>query len=120
MRVASRFLAAVILAALVSSCSASSTTLYRWGDYEDLVYDMYVRPGKADPGTQIERLSADIARTEAAGQKVPPGVHAHLGYLYYGQGQLDSAAAEFTEEKILFPESAAFVDGILTRMANQP
>jgi hypothetical protein len=111
--------AALLLALFASACSGSSRSLYRWGEYEQLVYDMYVRPGKADPTTQIAELTADVERTRASGQHVPPGVHAHLGFLYYGQGQLDAAAAEFTTEKTLFPESAVFVDGILTRMRRQ-
>jgi len=106
------------LAVLLSAC-AQPSTLYRWGEYESLVYDMYVRPGKADPTTQIAKLSGDIERTNAEGQHVPPGVHAHLGYLYYGQGQLDAAYEQFTIEKTLFPESAVFIDGVLTRMKTQ-
>jgi hypothetical protein len=111
-------LLAIALAALISAC-AQPTSLYRWGEYESLVYDMYMRPGKADPTTQIAKLNEDIERTNAQGQHVPPGVHAHLGYLYYGQGQLDAAYAQFTIEKQLFPESAAFIDGVLTRMKKQ-
>lgn len=111
---------ALALAGAASACGGSSQNLYRWGDYESLVYDMYVRPGKADPTTQITRLSADIERTRASGARVPPGVHAHLGFLYYGQGQVDAAAAEFATEKSLFPESTVFVDGILARMKRQP
>jgi len=112
-------LSAVALALIMSGCSGQSSALYRWGDYESVLYDMYIRPGKADPTTQIARLTEDITRTQGAGQRVPPGVHAHLGYLYYGQGQLDAAYEEFTTEKSLFPESAHFVDGILARMKKQ-
>lgn len=109
-------LAALTLSLLTIGCGAQSSALYRWGDYESVLYDMYIRPGKADPTTQIARLSEDITRTQAGGQHVPPGVHAHLGYLYYSQGQLDAAYEEFTTEKSLFPESARFIDGILARM----
>jgi hypothetical protein len=111
-------LAASVLAALSSAC-AQPTSLYRWGEYESLVYDMYMRPGKADPTTQIAKLSEDIERTNAEGQHVPPGVHAHLGYLYYGQGQRDAAYEQFTIEKTLFPESTVFIDGVLARMKKQ-
>jgi hypothetical protein len=111
-------LLAIALAALASAC-AQTTSLYRWGEYESLVYDMYMRPGKADPTTQIAKLSEDIERTNAEGLHVPPGVHAHLGYLYYGQGQLDAAYEQFTIEKTLFPESATFIDGVLARMKKQ-
>jgi hypothetical protein len=110
---------AVALALLTSACGAQSSALYRWGDYEGVLYDMYVQPGKADPTAQISRLTEDVTRTQAAGQRVPPGVHAHLGYLYYGQGQLDAAYEQFATEKALFPESGHFVDGILARMKKQ-
>jgi len=100
---------------LVAGC-AESAPRYRWGDYESVLYDMYIRPGKADPATQIARLTEDITRTQAEGQIVPPGVHAHLGYLYYGQGQLDAAYEQFVAEKTLFPESTHFIDGVLARM----
>jgi hypothetical protein len=111
-------LLAIAFAALASAC-AQPTSLYSWGQYESLVYDMYMRPGKSDPTTQIAKLNEDIERTNAEGQHVPPGVHAHLGYLYYGQGQLDAAYEQFTIEKKLFPESATFIDGVLTRMKKQ-
>jgi hypothetical protein len=111
-------LAATSLAVLISAC-AQPTPLYRWGEYEPLVYDMYMRPGKADPATQIAKLNEDIERTNAEGLHVAPGVHAHLGYLYYGQGQLDAAYEQFTLEKTLFPESTVFIDGVLGRMKKQ-
>jgi len=113
-----RILFVVALAALVAGCTQSAAS-YRWGDYESLLYDMYIKPGKADATTQIARLTEDITRTQAAGQRVPPGVHAHLGYLYYGQGQLDAAYEQFVTEKSLFPESTHFVDVILARMKKQ-
>jgi len=110
---------ALALALLTAACGAQSSALYRWGDYENVLYDAYVRPGKADPTAQLSRLTEDVTRTQAAGQRVPPGVHAHLGYLYYGQGQLDAAYEQFATEKALFPESGHFVDGILARMTKQ-
>jgi hypothetical protein len=110
---------ALALAILTSACGTQSSALYRWGDYEGVLYDLYIRPGKADPMAQISRLTEDVTRTQAAGQRVPPGVHAHLGYLHYSQGQLDAAYEQFATEKALFPESGHFVDGILVRMTKQ-
>jgi hypothetical protein len=111
-------LAVATLAVLTAACG-KPVALYQWQNYEPLVYDMYMRPGKADPITQIAKLNEDIERANAEGKHVPPGVHAHLGYLYYGQGQLDAAYAEFSLEKTLFPESTVFIDGVLERMKKQ-
>ena len=101
---------------ILSACAQSKPPLYRWGAYENLLYDMYARPGKAEPGVQIARLTEDIERTHAEGKRVPPGVHAHLGYMYYTQGNETAALEEFATERELFPESATFIDGMESRL----
>jgi hypothetical protein len=108
-----------LTAGLLSGCAHQKPPLYHWGEYENLVYDMYVNPGKADPGTQIVELSEDIQQASALGQRVPPGVHAHLGYMYYIQGNPDEARHEFLIERELFPESKVFIDGMLQRLQNE-
>ncbi len=112
-----RVLAAGALLAL-AGCTQSQL-MYRWGNYESVVYDTYFSPGEADPGTQIAKLTENVERTLAEGKLVPPGVHAHLGYLHYSQGRVDVAREEFLIEKELFPESTAFIDGVLRRMDAQ-
>lgn len=112
-RAAARFVA-LALAALAAGCGPGP--LYHWGHYEALVYEMYAHPGKAEPAEQIEVLSTDITRAAAAGRSVPPGVHAHLGYMYLQQGNAMAARAQFETEKRLFPESAAFMDRLLAGM----
>jgi hypothetical protein len=47
---------------------------------------------------------------------VPPGYHAHLGYLYYQSGKADQALQSFETEKQLFPESTRFMDLLISRM----
>jgi len=64
----------------------------------------------------MNELSEDMARTEAEGAQVPPGARAHLAYLYALQGNLSQATALFEAEKAAFPESAVFVDGMISRM----
>jgi hypothetical protein len=104
------------IAALLALSACLKPPIYAWGRYEDLVYQMYMKPGEADPVTQTAKLTEDIQKANAAGKPVPPGVHAHLAYLYYQQGDGGAAKQEFLIEKTLFPESAAFIDGMLQRM----
>lgn len=113
-----RIAALALLAALVFSTGCTQNApLYSWGSYEQLIYDIYAEPGSVDSVTQVAKLSADISRADGEGTRIPPGVHAHLGYLYYGQGQVDMAVEQFVIEKQLYPESTVFIDGILARMA---
>ena len=100
---------------VLSGC-ATSKPMYYWGEYEDLVYSMYVEPGEADPGTQVIKLTEDIQKAHDSGLNVPPGVHAHLGYMQYLQGNTSLGLHEFEVEKELYPESAIFIDGLLERL----
>ena len=97
------------LLTLLTAC-ASRPTIYSWGQYEDLVYKMYAEPGKAPPEMEIERMEQDFQKARAENKPVPPGFHAHLGYLYYQVGKLEAAREEFATEKAQFPESAVFMD----------
>ncbi|MCU0770467.1 MAG: DUF4810 domain-containing protein [Verrucomicrobia bacterium] len=102
------------VAALLAGCTAPS--LYSWGHYEEVIYTSYRAPDKAPPERQIEVLEADFQKAQAHGKAVPPGFHAHLGYLYYETGHLDAARHEFETEKALFPESTVFMDRLLINL----
>ena len=102
------------LGLLLTGCSTPS--LYTWGHYEDLVYVSYAAPGKAPPEMQIEKLEQDYQKARAANRRMHPGFHAHLGYLYFQTGKLDQARQEFETEKAEFPESAVFMDRLLSNL----
>ncbi len=105
---------ALIIAAATSACA--TPTLYKWGRYEDSIFDMYLEPGSVPVTDEIARLEADIEKTVSSGAFVPPGVHAHLGYLYVSEGDYATAMVHFQSEKKKFPESAHFIDGLIERM----
>lgn len=107
---------ALALVALMSGCVQQKPPLYRWGDYQTLIYQQYMQPGKAEPGIQADKLNADIQRTQAEGKRVPPGEHAQLGYVEYQLGNADQAAAQFNIERQLYPESSVFMTTILKRL----
>ena len=106
----------LLVSCLILTGCATSESLYFWGDYEDLVYQMYIEPGAADPATQTQKLKEDISKASAEGKPVPPGMHAHLGYMYFLQSDTHAAVREFETEKKLFPDSAKFVDGLMGRL----
>ena len=99
---------------LFTGCQSPDT--YYWGHYEDLVYVMYAKPDKVPPEKQAEVMEADLQKAIAANKPVPPGFHAHLGYVYFELGKLDLAQREFVSEKKQFPESTVFMD---RRLANR-
>ena len=64
---------------------------------------------------QVEKLEEDYQKARATNKRMPPGWHAHLGYLYFHLGKLDQAKQEFVTEKAEFPESAIFIDRFLAK-----
>ena len=114
-----KFCAGLCFFIMLAACVAPDPPLYRWGDYENVIYTGYKNPGSSDPVTDADIIAADMERTESEGMQVPPGVRVHLGYLYFQQGRNDEARALFEMERELFPESEVFVNGLLARMDAQ-
>ena len=105
---------ALVLLAFLGGCAPQ--TLYYWGHYEPAVYATYAAPGKVPPERQIELLEQDYQKARAENKPVPPGFHAHLGYLYFQIGRADQARQAFLTEKANFPESAVLMDRLLARL----
>lgn len=105
-----------LLPFLCTGCAiGGSKSLYQWGSYEDQVYAMYAEPGKVSPQEQILTLEADADKARASNRALPPGMHAHLGYLYFQSGKPDRAVAEFETESRLFPESRPYMERLIAR-----
>jgi hypothetical protein len=103
-------------ALLVLAGCAAPQGLYQWGRYESQIYAMYSDPGKVPLEEQIAALEADYQKARSRNQAVPPGWHAHLGYLYFGVGKADQAWQSFETEKALFPESAVYMNRIMAKI----
>ncbi len=105
----------LLLCIFLAAGCATKKEIYYWGEYEKLIHDAYIKPGSADPATQIEKLKADIQKSEAKGKRVAPGIYAHLGYLYALEGKDSQSKAAFNQEQTLYPESKVFIEGMLNR-----
>jgi len=110
-------LLSLILAALLLTACVDRPTTYEWGSYEDVIYASYLAKTDVPPEKQIEILEKDYQVGKSEGKRMPPGWHAHLGFLYYQIGRLDQARQELLTEKAEFPESAVFVDRLLTNLS---
>ena len=102
------------LGVLLVGCA--TPTLYSWGHYEELVYESYASPGKISPQMQVEKLEEDYQKARAENKRVPPGFHAHLGYMYFQLGKFDQAQQQLETERAEFPESAVFVRRLLDNL----
>jgi hypothetical protein len=105
----------VIACSILSGCATGPQDQYYWGQYESLINDMYVNAGQATPVVQIEKITQDIQQAENQGKPVPPGVYAHLGFMYSLEGNVGAATEAFNEEKSLYKDSQILIDGMLER-----
>ncbi len=115
MRKAKTLFPVLMLAAALAGCAAQPL-IYQWGSYEEQVYAMYSDPGKISLEEQLQYLEQDYQKARSANRPVPPGYHAHVGYLYFQLGKADQALQSFETEKALFPESAVYMDRLIARI----
>lgn len=101
---------------MLTACVTPPKMQYAWGNYEQLLYTTYSTPGTGDAQSQVDTLEKDFQEARASNQRLPPGWHAHLGYLYFQLGKADQARQEFLTEKAEFPESAVFMDRLIARI----
>jgi hypothetical protein len=97
---------------LLGACAPVSPPLYYWGNYQPALYQHH-QNGVTNYDSQISAMEAIVARAQAQGQSVPPGLHAHLGMLYFNTGREPEAREQFALEKQLFPELGHFVDYVM-------
>ncbi|MEI7703470.1 MAG: DUF4810 domain-containing protein [Deltaproteobacteria bacterium] len=112
----SRF-AILALAAATAAC-ATSTTGYRWGNYDEALYAHYKNP--QDQKAYLAALKAVIQETDRAGTKIPPGIYAEYGFALYESGSTADAITYFQREANAWPESKPFMEKMIANAQRQP
>ncbi|QXI47782.1 MULTISPECIES: DUF4810 domain-containing protein [Pseudomonas] len=95
---------------LLAGCNAPKP-LYQWESYQPQVYGYLKGDSKEEQVTALER---DLEKIKAKNGAVPPGYHAQLGLLYSSLGKDDQMIQQFRTEKALFPESATYMDFLMS------
>ncbi len=109
-----RLLRVIVLVVGVSVLPGCARSIYEWGSYEGSIYDLYT--DEFNLQRNIDILTREVEKTRDTGGVIPPGKLAHLGYLHSLAGNVDAAVQSFEAEKAAFPESAKFVDFLITRV----
>lgn len=101
----------VLGTALLSGCKTTEPNYY-YGSYSDAVYS-YFSNNEVTLPQQISILEEIIAQAQGKDKPIAPGIHAHLGMLYFESGNAEQGLAQFEQEKLLFPESTTFIDFLI-------
>ncbi len=111
MRVAGVLALVAAIAGALASCDTPDH--YAWGGYQDSLEASFLTPD-ADLQAEIHALADQLEQTQSTGKRVPPGLRAHLAMLNAKAGDRAAARALLQQEAIAFPESAVFVQTLLT------
>ncbi|MBN2896385.1 MAG: DUF4810 domain-containing protein [Campylobacterales bacterium] len=112
-----RLLVFLPLLLLLFGCSEGPKPLYHYEDYSARYYDFKKNPSPQSAEELMKTLQRIIDRApQSASMRVPPGIHAHLGYMYLQQGALASAKAQFLQEKAIYPEATQFMDRLIAQI----
>lgn len=101
----------MVLVLLTTGCQTTNSQYYH-GDYNKAVYSYF----KGDDVTvlqQVDMLTQVIQQAETSNKSVAPGIHAHLGMLYFELGDGASGLRHLELEKQLFPESSHYIDFLI-------
>lgn len=98
---------------LVSACTTVSGAGYYWGGYAKTSYLIVNEPSEQSYKMHIEELSRIIEKSEEESLKVPPGIHAELGFMFLKLGENESADTHFNLEKEIYPESTTFLERLM-------
>jgi hypothetical protein len=101
---------------VLGACAApAAPPLYFWESFADLQYSALQRDGKSPEG-QLQIMEAELDKARSLHASLPPGYRAHMGMLYLQAGNTQKARAAWQDEKTAFPESAAYMDRLTSRL----
>lgn len=104
----------LLAATVLAGCATEPKTIYSWDNYQPTLYQYY-QQDKTSPEEQITALNLALEKAKAKNKPVPPGLHAQLGLLYANTGRGSEARQQFETEKAQFPESAPYMDFLLSK-----
>jgi hypothetical protein len=110
----------IVLAVFLSACVPKQ--MYYWGNYSQSLYDAKKNPTEQSILTHQQSLENIIQESQKNNLRVPPGVYAELGYVYFRQNKKVLAIQNFNMERQLYPESALLMDRLVNaaNLADKP
>ena len=97
----------ISLSFLFFGCAAPK--MYYWGDYSKSIYAYRKNPTEENLQKHKRVLEVIVERSQQDNLRVPPGVYAELGYIYFRENKKPEALKFFEFEEKLYPESRIFM-----------
>lgn len=95
----------------LGGCATTVTEAgYYWGDYSKSLYKYTKAPSDQTLAEHTVELERIIEESRKRDLRVPPGIHAELGYIKARSGNAALATAHYESEMQLYPESRLFLE----------
>lgn len=107
--------AAVALSLAFAGCATVTEAGYFWGNYSQTLYKYTKAPSDETLAEHVTELERIIEESNQRNLRVPPGIHAELGYIKSRQGADTVALAHYESEMKLYPESRLFLERLTTQ-----
>jgi hypothetical protein len=115
-----KFTSILILAVILFGCAPQR--MYYWGNYSNTLYQSKKNPSEQSILLHQQALEDILEKSQKNNLRVPPGVYAELGYIYFRQNKKDLAIKNFNMERTLYPESALLMNRLenAVKLADKP
>ena len=108
----------IAISALFLLGCATPEKMYYWGDYSNTLYQSKKHPSEQADLSHQQALEGIVAESGKRNLRIPPGVYAELGYIYFRQNKKDLAIQNFNMEKQLYPESTILMERLENAVKN--
>lgn len=99
---------------LMGGCAVQKP-MYEYANYSQSYYQLKQNGDEQTSAQWKASLEEVISMSNAEALRIPPGIHANLGYLYLKVNDADRAIDYFEAEKLLYPESTVFMDKLIKK-----
>lgn len=97
----------------MSLTACASPSRFEWGNYENSLYAYSKTPEAREA---YRKSLADAIERGESSDRLAPGLHAELGYLFLEDNNNADAVASFQKEMAAFPESREFLQALVARL----
>ncbi len=97
----------ILFLSVLTGCAAP--TMYYWGDYSKSLYSYRKNATEANLLKHKQILENIVEESNNRNLRVPPGVYAELGYIYFRQNKNEEAIKYYELEERIYPESKVFM-----------
>jgi len=93
---------------------ACSNDLYKYYDYDNLVYAYSTRDiQEKEMKKFVKRYSRIVDLPKGKRRLPPPGACSEYAFLLFKQGKVDQAREYFAKEVVIYPESQTYVNTLM-------